>query len=604
MAWLLAFDGVNDRVPLPPYTIQTNDSIKARVLHKTASGDRFIFSGFVSGNAGRWQVETYSNKWFVRLGNISSGTGIAATLTNGQTYDIELKRTGTLWEFIVDGVTIWSITTSFTPLPLDSIGASGSGSFFANIQLEYLTTNTRNYSATDSARGAGATILSGIGDDSLDATGIGFPTDGSQWVNGAENPRTFIHLVTGTNNEFTASNWTPAGGFTIKFKIASALDTGNLFIAHLGEFEIRYVRSQNRLYCYVDDTLASPLQFDLPIANLASNVMHEFIIDGVIGQTTLNVTLDGVNCPVVNTSLSVPNFTGTLNIGTVSAGSTATMNGILADFELITGNTSNVYSWTIGDSTGNLEPSISGNAKDLTYVSVSEGLPTREFFTLGGGGTQWDGNNGTTILIAYPISVPIEVVGSTVNYSYAAVSGLVVLTGSIDITGQTVAYSYSSVAGSVGLTGEILIQGQTPNYTYTALSGDINLTGSISIVGVTASYNYQQIAGVVDLTGEITVSGSTPNYSYLAVNGSIELGELINVIGLTPNYNYQGISGNVSLTGEISITGNTPGYSYSAINGLISIGEGQSIGNVTAGFADDIYSSGFKPSVITVNFKT
>jgi hypothetical protein len=198
----------------------------------------------------------------------------------------------------------------------------------------------------------------------------------------------------------------------------------------------------------------------------------------------------------------------------------------------------------------------------------------------------------------------ISVTGTTVNYNYSAVAASIDLTGSIDVTGQTPNYLYGAVSGLIDLTGEISIQGQTPNYTYSALSGTIDLTGVISVTGATASYNYQSIPGVIDLTGEITVLGSTPGYSYGSINGTVELGALVNVIGQTPNYNYQGVNGDVLLAGEISITGNTPSYSYSAINGFVSIGEGQVIGNVTAGFADDLYGAGFKPSVITVTFKT
>lgn len=207
----------------------------------------------------------------------------------------------------------------------------------------------------------------------------------------------------------------------------------------------------------------------------------------------------------------------------------------------------------------------------------------------------------------------IEITGLTPNYFLVAISASIDLTGSIDVTGDTPNHPYSTIIGSIDLTGEILVTGNTPSSLYSALNGDVDLTGVINITGVTASYSYQAISGVIDLTGEITVLGATASYYYSAVNGLIELGALISVIGNTPDYNYQAISGLIDLAGEISITGNTPGYSYSAISGFVSIGEGQLIGVVTAGFGNDLYTSdfaidkntaGFKPSVITVNFKS
>ena len=55
--------------------------------------------------------------------------------------------------------------------------------------------------------------------------------------------------------------------------------------------------------------------------------------------------------------------------------------------------------------------------------------------------------------------------------------------------------------------------------------------------------------------------------------------------------------------GAVTVTGQTPNYSYQAISGIVGTGEVQVIGKVTANFKADLYSSGFKPSEITVTFK-
>ena len=212
--------------------------------------------------------------------------------------------------------------------------------------------------------------------------------------------------------------------------------------------------------------------------------------------------------------------------------------------------------------------------------------------------------NYAEITATIDLTGSVDVVGQTPNYPYASISGLIDLTGAINVTGQTANYPYNAISGLIDLTAELSVTGQTPNYTYAALGGQVEFTGAISVIGATASYNYQSINGLVDLTGEISVLGQTSNYSYASINGSVELGAFITVIGNTPNYNYQNITGVVDLAGEILVNGETVGYSYSAISGFVVVGGGQAIGTVTAGFADDLYSADYKPSEITVTFKT
>tara|TARA_R110000850_G_C9875366_1_gene457458 strand:- start:495 stop:728 length:234 start_codon:yes stop_codon:yes gene_type:complete len=75
------------------------------------------------------------------------------------------------------------------------------------------------------------------------------------------------------------------------------------------------------------------------------------------------------------------------------------------------------------------------------------------------------------------------------------------------------------------------------------------------------------------------VAPQTINSSSIAINPSIEFKSLISLIPLTGN--------------SLSIT-LSPGLNY---------GKVQTIGTVTAGFADDKYSVKYKLSGITVNFK-
>ena len=67
--------------------------------------------------------------------------------------------------------------------------------------------------------------------------------------------------------------------------------------------------------------------------------------------------------------------------------------------------------------------------------------------------------------------------------------------------------------------------------------------------------------------------------------------------------NYTSQNATVSLTGSVDIQATLGTITYNSYNVTVGVGEGQLINNVTGYFADDIYSAGFKPNVITVNFK-
>lgn len=162
------------------YTLATNDSLKAKFrYHSGVSGYQFIFSGYIPENAGRWLVAINSNQWFLRLG--SSGFFSLGAVSDGEIYEVELKKTGTLYELIVDGTTIKSHTTLFTPLPVDFLGSYGA--YGAEIDLIYFSATGLYVSADASDRsntGAQPVLVDTIGNN--DATGVNFPTDGSAWV--------------------------------------------------------------------------------------------------------------------------------------------------------------------------------------------------------------------------------------------------------------------------------------------------------------------------------------------------------------------------------------------------------------------------------------
>ncbi len=185
--------------------------------------------------------------------------------------------------------------------------------------------------------------------------------------------------------------------------------------------------------------------------------------------------------------------------------------------------------------------------------------------------------------------------------------------GDLTITAATPDYTYSSISAAIDLTGSIDVTANTPSYSYSSIDGGVDLTGEIAVTGTTANYLYSSQSATIDLTGDISITGVTPDYTYLPLPGNVSLDALLSVIGQTPVYNYNSVAASIDLTGLIDVVGETSSFSYSPIKGRVSTGEQQEIGVVGAGFAkdkylsdfgDDVYTSGFKPSVITVNFKT
>ena len=109
----------------------------------------------------------------------------------------------------------------------------------------------------------------------------------------------------------------------------------------------------------------------------------------------------------------------------------------------------------------------------------------------------------------------------------------------------------------------------------------------------------------------ILVGGS--GISLTATLGTIEYSSNDTVISLTGSVDVVATLGTISyesndvvvlLQGLTQVVATLGTISYDSYNVNVQVGAGQIIGTVIAGFANDIYSSSFKPSAITVNFKS
>ena len=101
----------------------------------------------------------------------------------------------------------------------------------------------------------------------------------------------------------------------------------------------------------------------------------------------------------------------------------------------------------------------------------------------------------------------------------------------------------------------------------------------------------------------ITLTATLGTIDYTSQNTTIGFTGDIDVISTLGAINYSSQDAVIGLTGDIDINPTLGTIVYGSFPVNISIGEGQLIGDVTAWFADDIYTAGFKPDTITVSFK-
>ena len=201
-----------------------------------------------------------------------------------------------------------------------------------------------------------------------------------------------------------------------------------------------------------------------------------------------------------------------------------------------------------------------------------------EYILVGGSGISIAVDSGTYSQTGTttPINAQLSIIttagsylltGSDVNLTSA--KKLITETGSYNLTGTGVTLIYTPGGG-----GETLI---VDSGVYSLAGDEVLLRADLSIIANSDDYS---VAG--------TATPIKYNASIIADSGSYSLvGADLNLFA---NYGMIAVSNSYSLTGA-SVT-----LKYSGDTNQV-------IGTVTAGFAPDLYSAGYKPNTITVTFK-
>ena len=187
--------------------------------------------------------------------------------------------------------------------------------------------------------------------------------------------------------------------------------------------------------------------------------------------------------------------------------------------------------------------------------------------------------------------------------SYSSQSATVSLTGSVDVVTTLGAISYSSQNTSISLTGDIDVTATLGLISYSSQNTSVSLSGEINVNPTLGAITYSSQNTTVSVTGDVDVISTLGAINYTSNNTTVNLSGAINVISTLGSIDYSSQNAVVTLTGLIDVNTTLGSIVYNSYPVIVKVGGGQIIGNVTTGFADDIYTAGFKPDTITVSFK-
>tara|TARA_R110000822_G_scaffold303522_2_gene428233 strand:- start:5372 stop:6970 length:1599 start_codon:yes stop_codon:yes gene_type:complete len=181
---------------------------------------------------------------------------------------------------------------------------------------------------------------------------------------------------------------------------------------------------------------------------------------------------------------------------------------------------------------------------------------------------------------------------------------IVGLAGNVDITATLGSISYSSNDTTIGITGSVDVIATLGAIDYSSNDASIQISGETNVTATLGAIEYSSNDTAISLFGNVDVVATLGAINYNSNDVSISLAGGVNVNATLGAIDYTSNDTVIGLQGQVTLIATLGTISYDSNNAIVQIGTGQIIGNVTAGFADNLYSAGFKPSSITVNFKT
>jgi hypothetical protein len=197
------------------------------------------------------------------------------------------------------------------------------------------------------------------------------------------------------------------------------------------------------------------------------------------------------------------------------------------------------------------------------------------------------------------ITVPTTL--GTISYTSQATD--VSVTGTVNVAATLGTISYSSNSAVVAVTGGIDVVSTLGTIGYTSNNTTVAVTGTVGVSASLGTISYSSNNALVSVGGIIAVQPTLGTITYASNNVTVGLAGTIQVAATVGTISYSSNNAQVLLTGLIDVNATLGTISYTSNNTTVVVQAGQAFGVVTAGFADDLYNSNFKPNSITVNFK-
>jgi hypothetical protein len=192
MAWALIFDGVNDYATISNTLLHTEIGRTTFEYEIYAAPDADQTPFRVVGNAGAFtgQFSIRPSDVQIRLGGAGASqvTIPYVQVFDGLYHTYKIRRDGNNYSFIIDDIEVATTTSSAATGGNGVVYIGRVSGNYAHTNIGYIIfrdsiggTDLFNWDATASSHAAGAPILTETV-TANNATGSGFPTDGSAWV--------------------------------------------------------------------------------------------------------------------------------------------------------------------------------------------------------------------------------------------------------------------------------------------------------------------------------------------------------------------------------------------------------------------------------------
>jgi hypothetical protein len=200
-------------------------------------------------------------------------------------------------------------------------------------------------------------------------------------------------------------------------------------------------------------------------------------------------------------------------------------------------------------------------------------------------------------------SAIVNLLPSTINSSSIALNPAIQYSASINITPSVINTASVSLDPSIQYSAELFITPNVINSNSASLNPIVSYSASLNISPSVINSASTSLNPTIQYSSILNLAPSVINSNSQAPNPVITYTSALIILPQTINTASASLDPVIEYKAVINLTPNTINSLSVSINPFISTGQTQIIGNVTAGFANDLYSVKYKLSGITVNFK-